>query len=104
MTREERLADLQRQREEINRLIREERKAGEVSAPGAKIVRRRAYGRGPEEWTVALEVKQRSHYRDVMRFLTVYRGDTKRECIDAIPGIIGTLRGLYDAATKGGEE
>lgn len=100
------IEDLQAKRAEINRQIRELRKQGEVEAPGARIVRKTAYARGPEEWSVCLAVAHQHRYTNtpVTRFLTVYTGDTKRECVDAIPGIIGVLRGLYDAATKGGEE
>ena len=100
------IEDLQAQRAEINRQIRELRKQGEVEAPGARIVRKTSYTGGPQEWAVRVSVDQNT-YRNVgkvTRYLTVYTGDTKRECIDAIPGIIGVLRGLYDAATKGGEE
>lgn len=100
------IEDLQAQRAEINRQIREMRKRGNVEVSGARIVRKTSYARGPEEWSIGLEVANQRRYGNapVTRFLTVYTGDTKRECVDAIPGIIGVLRGLYDAATKGGEE
>lgn len=100
------IEDLQAKRAEINRQIREMRKQGEVESTGARIVRKTAYARGPEEWAVCLAVENQRRYGNVpvTRYLTVYTGQTKRECVDAIPGIIGTLRGLYDAATKGGEE
>lgn len=100
------IEDLQAQRAEINRQIREMRKRGNVDVPGARIVRKTSYARGPEEWTIGLEVEHQHRYTNtpVSRFLTVYTGGSKRECVDAIPGIIGVLRGLYDAATKGGEE
>lgn len=100
------IEDLQAQRAEINRQIRELRKQGEVEASGARIVRKTSYTGGPEEWAVRIAVDQHRWQTraTVKRYLTVYTGDTKRECIDAIPDIIGVLRGLYDAATKGGDE
>jgi hypothetical protein len=100
------IEELQAQRQEINRQIRELRKQGEVEAPGARIVRKTSYTGGPPEWSVRIGVDQNT-YRSVgkvTRYLTVYTGGTKRECIDAIPGIVGVLRGLYEAATKGESE
>lgn len=100
------IEELQAKREEINRQIRELRKQGEVEAPGARIVRKTSYTGGPQEWSVRIGVDQHSCYSNatVKRYLTVYTGGTKRECIDAIPGIIGVLRGLYEEATKGESE
>jgi hypothetical protein len=100
------IEELQAKRQEINRQIRELRKHGEVEAPGARIVRKTSYTGGPQEWSIKVAVEQNT-YRSagkVMRYLTVYTGGSKRECIDAIPGIVGVLRGLYDAATKGKSE
>ena len=100
------IEELQAQRQEINRQIRELRKQGEVEAPGARIVRRTSYTGGPEEWAVRIAVDQHRWQTSatVKRYLTVYTGGSKRECIDAIPGIVGVLRGLYDEATKGESE
>lgn len=100
------IEELQAKREEINRQIRELRKQGEIEAPGARIVRRTLYTGGPEEWSVRVGVGQNTYKSadKVTRYLTVYTGGTKRECIDAIPGIVGVLRGLYEEATKGESE
>lgn len=101
--REERLAELNAKRAEINRQIREVRKMGEVSVDGARIARRTTYAYRDEEWTVGVEVDKVHHAsgQRVSRFVSVYTGNTKRECVDAIPGIIETLKRLYKAA--GGE-
>lgn len=100
------IEELQAKREEINRQIRELRKQGEVEAPGARIVRRTSYTGGPEEWAVRVGVDQHRWQTNepIKRYLTVYTGGSKRECVDAIPGIIDVLRGLYDEATKGESE
>lgn len=100
------IEELQVQRQEINRQIRELRKQGEVEAPGARIVRRTSYTGGPPEWSVRIGVEHMHRYTNeaITRYMTVYTGGTKRECIDAIPGIVGVLRGLYEEATKGESE
>ena len=100
------IEELQAKRQEINRQIRELRKQGEVEAPGARIVRKTSYTGGPQEWSVRIGVGQNTYKSadKVTRYLTIYTGGTKRECVDAIPGIVGVLRGLYDAATKGESE
>lgn len=106
MTRDERIAELQRQRQEINRQIREAKRAGEVVVDGARIARRQTTAYRPEEWTLAVEVGRVHQYSGtvIRRFVSLYSADTKEECIEAIPGIIGVLNGLYEAATKGGTE
>ena len=100
------IEELQAKREEINRQIRELRKQGEVEAQGARIVRKASYTGGPEEWAVRIAVDQHRWHSNatVKRYLTVYTGGSKRECVDAIPGIVGVLRGLYEEATKGESE
>lgn len=89
------IEELQAQRADINRQIRELRRKGEVSVDGARIARRTqyAYGEG-EVWTLGLEVQGGR----TARYISLFAGNTKEECVAAIHEIIEILQELYDAA------
>ena len=103
MTREEEIAKIRQEQAELNKRLRALKDDGLIEVGMARIARRQTYAyRQNEEFNLSYQVQMRSnggkplgtHYR------TFYTG-TRRECIDAIPGIIETLEGLYKAA--GGE-
>ena len=101
VTANEQIAALQEQRREINRRIKELRNEGDTVIGSLRLAKQVPPG---QKWTLAYEVPlfHSGGRRQTTQFRTLYFGDTRGECIDAIPGIINELREFYDAVKAEG--
>ena len=61
------------------------------------------YVRGEERWVLAYEVPTQSHGNQT-RYKTLIYGNSRKECVEAIPGIIRELTEFYQEATKTGKK
>ena len=105
MTREEEMADIRRQRDELARRYRELKDEGRVERGKARIARKYVYKyRQDEQFLLAYNVRMQG-YKGLdggTHYVTLFTG-TRRECVDAIPDIIRDLKDLYEAAKGDGQ-
>lgn len=96
LTTREQIEALQEQRKEINRRIKELRGEGEILIDSVRLSKQSQPG---QKWTLSYEVPifHSGGRHQASQFRTLYFGDTRDECIDAIPDIIDNLRKFYNA-------
>ena len=99
------IAELQEQRRHINRKIKELRNAGEATVGSVRVSKQNNPG---GKWTLSYEVPHARSYRmkNATQFRTLFFGDTRDECVNAVPGIIDDLQEFYEQVTneqKGGD-
>ena len=102
LTCREQIEALQEQRKEINRRIKELRNEGELTVCSVRVAKQAPPG---GKWVLSYEVPLARSYRmkNATQFRTLFFGDTREECINAIPGIIRELREFYDCVKSEGE-
>ena len=102
-TNKQKIAELQAQRVEINRRIRELKRAGEISVGNVRIAKIRyptVYNQ--DRW--ALSYKVPCPYNRPANYKALFIGDSRKECIEAIPVIIAELSEMAKAAAQEGEQ
>lgn len=98
-TNKQKIAELQAQRIEINRRIRELKRAGEISVGNVRIAKLQypsVYNH--DRW--ALSYKVPGPYGRSSQYKALFIGDSRKECIDAIQTIIDELSEMAKAVAK----
>ena len=104
MNTSEEIAALQAQRNALNKRIRELKDDGLIEVPRARIARVHSYAyRQNEQYNVAYACPLQTYrVKPSTQYRTLFSG-SRTECIEAIPGIIGDLQALYEAAKEAKE-
>ena len=98
-TNKQKIAELQAQRIEINRRIRELKRAGEISVGNVRIAKLQypsVYNQ--DRWALSYKVPG-PHGRS-SQYKALFIGDSRKECIDAIQTIIDELSEMAKAIAK----
>ena len=95
------LETLLKQKREIEQQIKALKRAGYMRVGNVKIDTDKYPTEIPDEHYLAIEIDFIREGRMAKCWRSIYRSENRQEVIDAIPGIIKDLQGLYAEVTNG---